>query len=416
MSLHLCVFISGWLELLHAHTHDSKSDHPSFESFIQLHSREYKQDSPEFHSRRALYEDTIAKVRHFNSRTDRLWTAGVNEFSDWTAKELKQLLGWKGSKSNRGVGTIGEHAAGSMHLRQTHRAKSLPQEKSWAHLKTVKDIRNQGSCGSCWAIATATMLDTNAEIHLGHTARRYSAQELVSCAPNEHHCGGTGGCDGSTIELAMNYAMRNGISTEHDFPYQATDSSCNSNSGESVVLASGIEDGELDPELTFDELVRPGLHLAKSQHMPGLAAGIKGWERLPENKYEPLVRALVEVGPVAVAVAASTWFSYQDGLFDDCDKNAVINHAVTLVGYGKAANVDHKYWLIQNSWGKTWGEGGLIRLLQRDAEEEWCGMDTDPSQGTGCEGGPAEVKVCGTCGILYDTVVPHFLNTSTQIY
>lgn len=30
-----------------------------------------------------------------------------------------------------------------------------------------------------------------------------------------------------------------------------------------------------------------------------------------------------------------------------------------------------------------------------------CATDTRPSDGTGCDGGPSEVTVCGSCGILY---------------
>ena len=52
------------------------------------------------------------------------------------------------------------------------------------------------------------------------------------------------------------------------------------------------------------------------------------------------------------------------------------------------------------------GENGKIRLLRQDAEEDYCGTDNQPELGTACEGGPASVRVCGQCGILYDNVVP----------
>lgn len=52
---------------------------------------------------------------------------------------------------------------------------------------------------------------------------------------------------------------------------------------------------------------------------------------------------------------------------EDChcsnpDKNEV-NHAVTLVGYGKSdqAGCD-EYWLIKNSWGPNWGENGFFKF------------------------------------------------------
>ncbi|CAJ1414286.1 unnamed protein product, partial [Effrenium voratum] len=135
---------------------------------------------------------------------------------------------------------------------------------------------------------------------------------------------------------------------------------------------------------------------------------MRGWERLPENKYEPLMRALVFRGPVAVSVSATGWEMYLEGVFGDCSKDAVIDHAVTLIGYGKDAARDMKYWTIQNSWGSSFGEEGKIRLHRQDDEDQYCGVDRQPQLGTACEGGPAEVRVCGMCGILYDSVVPIF--------
>merc|ERR1740117_1033061 len=100
---------------------------------------------------------------------------------------------------------------------------------------------------------------------------------------------------------------------------------------------------------------------------------------------------------------------YQGGVFDHCDRDAVIDHAVTLIGYGGDKTLDEKFWLVQNSWGADWGEEGRIRVLRSDGDQsETCGVDRQPEVGTACKGGPKEVTVCGMCGILYDSVVPHF--------
>ena len=39
-----------------------------------------------------------------------------------------------------------------------------------------------------------------------HGALGEDLQELVDCVPNPKSCGGTGGCSGATVELAMSYA------------------------------------------------------------------------------------------------------------------------------------------------------------------------------------------------------------------
>jgi hypothetical protein len=148
--------------------------------------------------------------------------------------------------------------------------------------------------------------------------------------------------------------------------------------------------------------------------------GFSGWERLPENSLGDVERALVHQGPLAVSVAAaSSWNRYWSGIHSHCERDAVIDHAVVLVGYGHDT-IRHKklgYWLLQNSWGDFWGEDGFIRLLRREGEDEekFCGWDDNPLEGSGCEKGPEavhkgdRVRVCGACGILYDVSLPHFL-------
>jgi len=82
-----------------------------------------------------------------------------------------------------------------------------------------------------------------------------------------------------------------------------------------------------------------------------------------------------------------------------------LNHAVQLVGYG-TDEAEGDYWIVRNSWGTGWGEGGYIRLA-RDAEAQ-CGTDSTPMDGTACVGGPGndEQHVCGQCGVLFDVSYP----------
>jgi hypothetical protein len=77
---------------------------------------------------------------------------------------------------------------------------------------------------------------------------------------------------------------------------------------------------------------------------------------------ETLLQQLVYTyGAVVSTVKASGPFElYKGGIFAGCNPGKDTDHAITVVGWGKAGGVD--YWLIKNSWGPSWGESGFIRL------------------------------------------------------
>jgi len=358
----------------------------AFRAYIREFGRTYVPGSSEYVERLGLFTQRKSSAEAQNSIAGRLWTAAINAHSDSHDTELKRLLGGDLPRKNYA-------AAGSRHisLRQDGTGgQALATEcTKWNDLHAVKEIQNQGSCGSCWALSAITVLRAHAEI--AGKPRSFSAQELVNCVDNPHHCGGSGGCSGATVELAMDYVMQNGVATKEDSPYYALKTVC--------------QNLDRKQEQNMDELFRPKLHTAAMSD-PSRSFGMVGWERLPENKYEPILHAVSEQVPVAVSVAASGWFSYSEGIFNACDSDPEINHAVNLIGYGEEAGT--KYWLLQNAWGSHWGEAGKMRLLRTDDEGQKCGTDRRPEAGSGCDGGPLSIEVCGTCGILYNAVVPHF--------
>jgi cathepsin L len=362
----------------------SAKELPSFESFVELHARSYQRGSAEFEQRKALYQQHLADAEVQNSSPDKKWVAGVNRLWDWTEAELQSLRGWDGAMMPNGGSSERSISKHGSFLQQTN---DLPKEKLWDNLETFAYVKDQASCGSCWAIASATVLEAHNEIY-NKNHRIFSTQQIVECTPNPRHCGGDGGCKGATAELAMEWVLKNGLSDASEVPYTAKDGACTrgSQAGKKVSL--------LDVS-------------APSADLGGAAFGMTGWSTLPKNMYEPLARALAESGPVAVSVAAGgTWFQYESGVFNGCGKDAVIDHAVVAIGYGEEAG--NKFWTIQNSWGPDWGEEGLIRLERHTEAGGYCGMNNDPQKGVACKGETAAVPVCGMCGVLFDSVVPHF--------
>jgi len=407
----------------------------SFASFTEKYARVYHGGLAEYQERKNLFEGRAAKVLAQNSHHKRRWSAGINAFSDRTAVELDRHRGWrrrgspaelarhgvKGAAANLGRRHQSRAEETGLSFRQLERATSRPAPSktvSWGFLNSTKRHFNQGSCGSCWAIASAVLLEAHSEIHAAEgKGRTFSAQELVSCVPNPKHCGGTGGCEGATIELAMEWTIRHGLSDDETAPYKGVDGECLAEKkGEGQSLLQIHDRSGARSTTPREEDVGDSEH--ETPLMPGTQFGMLGWERLPENDYSAMLHALQD-GPVGISVAASDWFDYSHGVFDKCVKDSVIDHAVVLLGYGQSSEdaTADGYWLLKNSWGLEWGEHGVMRLLRRNGEEDegrWCGVDRQPELGSGCVGGPAEVKVCGTCGILYDAVVPHWQGSAEQ--
>ena len=94
------------------------------------------------------------------------------------------------------------------------------------------------------------------------------------------------------------------------------------------------------------------------------SVGLTGYEILTPNNQDEVMQHLAEVGPLAVAVYASSWGAYSGGVFEGCPytSNIAINHAVQLVGYGTDP-AEGDYWIVRNSWGPGWGEDGYIRSV-----------------------------------------------------
>uniref|UniRef100_A0A7S0FXM9 Peptidase C1A papain C-terminal domain-containing protein n=1 Tax=Pyrodinium bahamense TaxID=73915 RepID=A0A7S0FXM9_9DINO len=349
----------------------------NFEAYLARFGLQYPES--ELPARRALFVQRLAAISEHNAKDRRLWTAGVNELTAATAPEISARFGYSKALREPHV------AAGALAQRPLLRANLAPPRSfDWRdHRPSVATaVKNQGSCGCCWAFAAAAALESHIALKTG-ILFDLSPQQLNSCTPNPQQCGGSGGCLGATAQLAFNYTIQAGINTQWNYPYM---SGITGKTEECLGSAGGY-----------------GAHKYGRR-----VAGIRSYVQLPRNDAQALMAALLE-GPVAVTVAANEWFLYDGGIFDACDKiRPLLNHAVVLMGFGVDPLNGDPYWLVQNSWGTGWGEGGRIRLLRHTSNTAWCGVDDQPELGTGCDGGPEKVTVCGMCGILYDNVVPHF--------
>lgn len=176
----------------------------------------------------------------------------------------------------------------------------------WVAKGMVSGVKNQGSCGSCWAFSATGVMESHALLHGSRVS--LSEQQLVDCSSSQ----GNHGCNGGWPRNALNYVRAGGIASESEYPYVGKTESCRKNGGSFKISSVSA------------------------------ATGCTGLQNALASR------------PISVAVDATNWNKYTSGVFNNCA--ASINHAVLLVG------VTGSYWKIKNSWGAGWGEHGYIRL------------------------------------------------------
>jgi cathepsin L len=339
-------------------------------------------DPEEREWRGVLFSQRLQSILEHNKGVS-TYKKGVNALTDLTDTEVAAMLGGRASvvatPKSVAVTPFASSAQADIPTAVDWRACSPFADHPECPLETrpasriTTAVKNQGHCGSCWAFGSTATLEGHFSLATGRS-EDLAPQHLVSCSPNADDCGGTGGCSGSTADVAYTWLAANG--------------------GLASSFTYGYESGTTGDTGRCD----------KARTTPLAAVG--GIGKPTSNDYSALMEAIATVGPVAVNVYASSWRDYESGVFDGCDYNSsiAINHVVALEGYGTDAATGRSYWLVRNSWGTTFGEVGYIRLL-REASPT-CGMDAQPGDGWDCKPYPKSVKVCGMCGVAYEPTYP----------
>jgi len=256
------------------------------------------------------------------------WTMGVNEFVDMTNQEfIATHMGLKESRLLDGL----PRKEFNLYGRRT-----LPPSVDWRQHNAVTPVKNQGSCGSCWAFSTTGVVEGAVAIKTGQL-NSLSEQQLVDCSQPF----GPQGCGGGWPTDALKYIISNkGLCTEDKYAYQGVQGTCQAASCTAVGPISSVVD------------VTP--------------------------KDELALKAAVAINPVSVCLDASGFQMYSGGIFDS-SCGTELDHAVLAVGYGTENGKD--FWLVKNSWGESWGEQGYIRMLRHESSGTvgLCGIASVPA-------------------------------------
>lgn len=175
----------------------------------------------------------------------------------------------------------------------------------------MSPVKNQLSCGSCWAFATVASVEGRLRWKKTVNANKIlSPQQLVDCSRGTNN-----GCNGGWSRVALETMRVNGTQTETVYPYKAVQNTC---------------------AVTANPITKPFLETMQFQ---------------PNKNEQLMMNILAAEGPVVVAIqASSAMMSYKSGVFTDplCTTPTCmdVNHSVVLVGYGTDTVSGKKFWKI----------------------------------------------------------------------
>lgn len=75
---------------------------------------------------------------------------------------------------------------------------------------------------------------------------------------------------------------------------------------------------------------------------------------------------------------------YTSGVITSKKCGTELDHCVTLVGYNNgSSNADTPYWIVKNSWAKSWGNEGYVWIEKGGENKKGvCGIAEEPAFAT----------------------------------
>ncbi|KAL7727203.1 hypothetical protein ACLKA6_004467 [Drosophila palustris] len=304
----------------HNHRSLNKIDH-LFHKFQIKYKRRYA-NSAEHQMRLRIFRQNLRTIEELNSNERGSAKYGITEFADMTSTEYKQRAGlWQRSedKPTGGAPAVVPAYAGQ-----------LPKEFDWRQKNAVTHVKNQGSCGSCWAFSVTGNIEGLYAIRTGDL-QEFSEQELLDCDSKDSAC--NGGLMDNAYKAIEDIG---GLEYESEYPYEAKKKACHFNKTMAHVQVSGFVD-------------------------------------LPKGNETAMQEWLLSNGPISIGINANAMQFYRGGVSHPwsplCSKKN-LDHGVLVVGYGVSDYPNfHKtlpYWIVKNSWGPRWGEQGYYRVYRGD--------------------------------------------------
>lgn len=284
---------------------DSAAD---FDSFREKFHRNYEVNSEEFNRRRLYFQNATQRHAYLSAFSTSPQSAkyGINRFSDLSQKEFRDLY----------LRTSADRAP----LFSGPKTEGLQVKFDWRDQAVVGPVQDQGPCGSCWAFSVVGAIQS---VHAkkGSQLEQLSVQQVLDCSYQNE------GCNGGYPLKALNWLKQTRVKLvpQSEYPYKAKTGIC---------------------------------HFFSQSH--GGVAVMNFTAHDFSGQEVAMMGQLVDRGPLAAIVDAVSWQDYMGGIIQHHCSSQRSNHAVLIVGYNTMGDVP--YWIVQNSWGTTWGNEGYVYI------------------------------------------------------
>ncbi|CAM6096264.1 unnamed protein product [Calypogeia fissa] len=298
-----------------------------FQAFMKKYGKSYSGESYA-HRLRVFTDNLLKAVEH--QALDLGAVHGITKFSDLTEEEFETR--YTGLKITEGRKAGVESGASA----PTLPTDNLPENFDWRDFGAVTDVKDQGSCGSCWAFSAAGGLESANFLATGNLIS-LSEQQLVDCdhmcdAEDKYAC--DSGCNGGLMTTAFEYIKSaGGLMAQSDYKYTGVDGKCKFDANKIKVKVANFTE-------------------------------------LPQADEEQMAAYLVNYGPLSVGINAAFMQTYIGGVSCPllCNKRN-LDHGVLIVGYAERGfapiRLGYKpYWIIKNSWGANWGDHGYYKICR----------------------------------------------------
>ncbi|ELR21263.1 cathepsin L, putative [Acanthamoeba castellanii str. Neff] len=279
-----------------------------FTEWTRTHAKSYSTE--EFVFRLSVWRENKRFVEEHN-RQNHSYSLGMNQFGDLTADEFRRIY----------TTDMSSFAAATAPITKEEEEYNATTSEAASPASSVATPRaSTGGRGEAYKPSKTR----TAHWRKYATLPNLSEQHLVDCT-GEY---GNGGCSGGWMHTAYRWLQDKGGSVSQlSYPYTASVGACQ--------------------------------HAAKPK-----SAFVQHYTRIPAGNENALLDAVATTGTVAIAYNAGTQAHayYQGGILDVPNCGNTPTHAVLLVGYGTENGKD--FWILKNSWGSGWGEGGYFRLAR----------------------------------------------------